>query len=323
MKNEDCIAIQRLLESGFSLRDTLNVLKDKTNQIAFDSILTRLRDGEDLNSFFHLYCPKQYRSLFESFIQCMPFLESLTTCIEIVEAQQKNKKEIIQGMFYPVMLFVGMLVGVYLFNEFILPNMISLLAGFQLKSNQYVNMQIIIKYLIRILMILSSILMIIVFGMLQKNHIVSTYQFISQYFPNTILVQSISSKFARFFLECQKRNISTKDTLRMLCGLTQQPCISYIAKEIDEHLMNGETMMEAVKQTRMEETLLRFFRIAILSSSCEEMLEGYLKMVQIRKEQAIKRFSRYIQLFSYSLIGFVMIFVYQILMLPMSMLQNL
>ncbi len=253
----------------------------------------------------------------------MPFLESLSTCINIIQSEEKNRKEIIQGMFYPLMLFVGMLVGIYLFNEFILPNMISLLAGFQLDSNNYVVLQMIIKYIVRILMILFILVVGIVMCMVQKEHIVFTYKHISQVFPNSILVQTISSKFARFFLECHKRNISTKDTIQILMNIKEQPCISYISKQMNENLMNGESMMAAIQKTHMEEKLLRFFRIALLSSSCEEMLEGYLQMCQIRKEQSIKRFSRYIQLFSYSLIGMVMIFVYQILMMPMTMLQNL
>ena len=61
----------------------------------------------------------------------------------------------------------------------------------------------------------------------------------------------------------------------------------------------------------------------MFSSSSEEMLEGYLQMVEIRKQQAIKRYSTYIQLISYSVIAIVLIFVYQILMMPMTMLQNL
>ncbi len=276
-----------------------------------------------MNTFFHLYCPKKYKPLFESFIQCMPFLESLSTCIEITQAEDKNRKEMIHGMFYPTMLLIGVIVGVYLFNELILPNMIGLLSGFQMQSSQYVLLQVIIRYGIRFLLssVLFICLMIVFF--LQNKQIVNTYKIISQYFPNGIFVQSISAKFARFFLECQKRNISTKDTLEILMRVHEQPCISYIACILNQHLLKGETMMQALNETHIEKTLLRFFRIAIISSNCEEMLEGYLQMVQLKKEIAIKRFSRYVQLFSYSLIGFVMIFVYQILMVPMTMLQNL
>lgn len=320
---EDCIALKHLLESGFSMKDAINILYDKQNKDVFDCILMRLNHGESLNTFFHEYCPKKYRALFESFIQCMPFLESISTCIEIIQSENKNRKEMMNGMFYPSMLLIGVIVGVYLFNELILPNMIGLLAGFQMQSNKYVILQNIIRYGIRLsfIIVLFSICMFVF--LLQKKQVVNTYQFISQYFPNGIFVQTISARFARFFLECQKRNISTKDTLEILIQVHEQPCVSYIASILNHHLLKGETMMQALNKTHIEKTLLRFFKIAIISSNCEEMLEGYLEMVQLKKTIAIKRFSRYIQLFSYSLIGVVMIFVYQILMVPMTMLQNL
>ncbi len=320
---EECIALKQLLESGFTLQDAITILYDKNNKEIFDSLVKRLNNGESITAFFHFYCPKKYQPLFESFIQCMPFLESLSTCIEIVQAEDKNRKEMIHGMFYPTMLFVGVIVGVYLFNELILPNMIGLLAGFQIQSNQYVLLQSIIRYSIRFLCMVVIFTGFMVLFLFQKKQIVRSYQLISQYFPNGIFVQTISSQFARFFLECQKRNISTKDTLEILMHVHEQPCVSYIASILHQHLLKGETMMQALLETHIEKTLLRFFRIAIISSNCEEMLEGYLEMVQLKKVIAIKRFSRYIQLLSYSLIGVVMIFVYQILMVPMTMLQNL
>ena len=158
---------------------------------------------------------------------------------------------------------------------------------------------------------------------LEKKHIVNTYCFVAKRFPDSILVHSVSAMFARFFLECLKRNVSTQNTLHILSQVKQQPCVSYIAKEIDEHLMRGETLIEAIQKTHIEKALLRFLKIAVFSSSSEEMLEGYLQMVEIRKQQAIKRYSTYIQLISYSMIAIVLIFVYQILMMPMTMLQNL
>ena len=49
MRKEDCEAIAKLLDSGFSIKDALVVLKEKENEKAFDEIMNRLNDGE---SFF-------------------------------------------------------------------------------------------------------------------------------------------------------------------------------------------------------------------------------------------------------------------------------
>ena len=120
MRKEDCEAIAKLLDSGFSIKDALIVLKEKENEKAFDEIMNRLNDGESLHAFFYLYCPKSYVVLFESMSQCMPFLDSLLTCIEMHRAIEKSQKQIIDGMLYPSLLFLGMIVGMYLFNALIL-----------------------------------------------------------------------------------------------------------------------------------------------------------------------------------------------------------
>ena len=140
MRKEDCEAIAKLLDSGFSIKDALIVLKEKENEKAFDEIMNRLNDGESLHAFFYLYCPKSYVVLFESMSQCMPFLDSLLTCIEMHRAIEKSQKQIIDGMLYPSLLFLGMIVGMYLFNALILPNMITLLMGFQVETDHLLVM---------------------------------------------------------------------------------------------------------------------------------------------------------------------------------------
>ena len=77
-----------------STKSLKRALKEKENEKAFDEIMNRLNDGESLHAFFYLYCPKSYVVLFESMSQCMPFLDSLLTCIEmhraICKSQYKN-----------------------------------------------------------------------------------------------------------------------------------------------------------------------------------------------------------------------------------------
>lgn len=323
LSKEDTQSIVSLLDNGLTLQEAMEILMDTNNAQVFQSIQSRLKHGENITDFFYQYSPKEYRSYFSGFMKYMPFIETLSTSIEIVKNEEKNKKQIFQGMFYPSMLLIGMIIGIFLFNEMILPNMITLMAGFSMESTSFLLIQKVIRMISMIMMITIIIIIITISISLMKRNIVKTYRFISIVLPNTILVQYASNQFAQFFLECQKRNISTKKTLEVLSSIQENPIVSYISKSIDESLMEGETLETAIDRTHVEKALLRFFRVAIYASDCEGMLKGYLDMVQIRKENAIKKYSRNVQLFSYSLIGVMLIFVYRILMMPMSMLQNI
>lgn len=323
LSKEDIKAIVSLMENGLSLQESMKILKDKTNESIFLSINEHLKHGETLTEFFYLYVPLKYRSYLEGFMKYMTFQEALSTSIDIVSEEEKNQQEIIRGMLYPTLLLIGMICGIFLFNEMILPNMITLMAGFSLDSNSYMSLQKLIRLLSLLLMVLSVLIIVILYFLLHKRNIVKTYCYISQVFPNSILSQNASEQFAQFFLECMKRNISTQNSLLILSTLKDKPLVSFIASCMDEHLNKGESLQQAIKVTHVEATLLRFFTVALYASDCEGMLKGYLEMVKIRKMNAIKRYSRNVQLFSYSIIGVVLIFVYRILMMPMNMLQNI
>lgn len=311
------------MEHGFSLTDSMEILDEKINHEGFAMIRERLALGDNVSEFFPSFAPKIYRGYFEGFIRYMPFTDALASSIALVKNEEKNREEIIKGMLYPTLLMIGMTCGIYLFNAFILPNMIQLLEGFNMDTAGYDLLQKVIQIASMLMMVVIVLAICIVCFSLQKKQIVNTYRLISKRFPDSILVQYASSQFARFYLECEKRNVSTIATMKILMQVKEKPLVSYIAMEMDAHLSNGESLQEAIQFSHVEAALLRFFRIAFYASDCEKMLEGYLDMVHFRTQRLIKRFSRNIQLISYSAVGVVLIFVYQILMMPMSMLQNI
>lgn len=315
--------LARLLETGFSVQEAIAVTKDAQNKEIMQEIEQKLENGEHIADFFPAFLPHAYKVYFESFIRCMPFQESLTTSIAIAKKEEKNRKQILQGMLYPTLLLLGVLAGVYLFSETILPNMIRLMAGFQMDANTCEWMQRAIRICTKSFFVCVLVFLGVALFVLEKKNIVFTYQKIAKVFPNSIFVQVISEQFARFFLECQKRNISTRNTLHILMQLKEQPCVSYIAERMDMYLNEGSDILDAIQKTEVEEALLRFLKISYYSSGSEEMLEGYLEMVQKRKAAAIKRYSKIVQLIAYCVCGVVIIFVYQVLMMPMRMLQNL
>lgn len=315
--------LARLMETGFSMQEAIAITKDAQNKEIMQEIEQKLENGERIAEFFPAFLPNVYKVYFESFIRYMPFQESLTTSISIAKKEEKNRKQIMQGMLYPTLLLLGVLAGVYLFSETILPNMIRLMAGFQMDAETCEWMQSAIRICTKGFFACVLIVLVIVLIALEKKNIVFTYQKIAKLFPNSIFVQVISEQFARFFLECQKRNISTRKTLHILMHLKQQPCVSYIAERMDMYLNEGSDILDAIQKTEVEEALLRFLKISYYSSGSEEMLEGYLEMVQKRKVVAIKRYTKIVQFISYCVCGVVIVFVYQVLMMPMRMLQNL
>lgn len=323
LRKEDCKSLVHLMENGFSLSDSMEILDERYTHAIFRNIRQKLSNGEPVVNFFGNYCPKDIQQYFTSFIRYMSFDQALGASITIIEKMEEEKKMIIKGMLYPVLLFIGVIAGIGIFAQYVLPSLISMMSGFHIDGSGYALMQKVILTGSRLFMILLFLTLCIIMISLHSSNIVKTYRRISSFKDNAILVQYASSDFARFYLECERRGMSTSAILSILRQTKDKPLVAYIASEMDGHLLKGESFEEAVKACHVEKALLKFFRIAVYASDCTSMLEGYLDMVHIRTAAAIRRFSHCIQLVSYASVGIVLIFVYRVLMMPITMLQNI
>ena len=92
---------------------------------------------------------------------------------------------------------------------------------------------------------------------------------------------------------------------------------------MDTELLSGKNMIEAMKNKYIDDRLSRFIKIAINTSELNMMLDGYIMQFEKRFKKYMNKLSLGIQLTSYILVGIVIIFVYQILFIPMSMIGGL
>ncbi len=323
MDKTDIDGIATLMGNGFTLQDAMDVLQDEKSKEVFQSIQEHLQRGESLGDFFYKYLPKQHAAYFSGFINFMPFAESLTLVIDILEKEKKNREQLIKGILYPLLLMVGMSAGVFVFNLVVLPKMLALMEGFHMETAGYMKVQKMLQILTTAVCLLVFLCAMVAAYFLQKDKIRDTYRMIAKKMPGSLLVQIASRDFVRFFLECIVRESSTYNALQALKTIEQKPLVGLIAGELDHSLMAGESFSQAVHSRYVEEKLEKFFRIAVLSSDCAKMLQSYLNMCDARLSHQIKRFSTTVQLCSYLIIGFVLIMVYRILMMPMGMLQQM
>lgn len=321
LSEEECLSLISLMENGFSLQDAMELLDVHQSNAAFQEIRMHLNHGEKLSRFFASYLPKKYYAFFSGFIRWLPFLESLKLTSNILSAEQEQRKAILKGMVYPCFLLFGVLGGILVFNQTVLPQMLSMISSFGMAADNYQILANGIAIGTNILMLVVLFSVLIVTIALSPKYIVRTYQFLSKVLPDSILAGSASSDFARFFLECVRMKISTRESLEILKTIPGKPLVCFLAEELDRSLVNGEGMEKAMESPYVEQALSRFFRIAMYASNCEKMLEGYLSMVQNRTQLRIKRFTKVVQILAYGTIGAVLVFVYQILMMPMTMIQ--
>ena len=319
----ECQGIVSLMENGFSFTDTLQILKTKRNKQHIKHVLEKLEQGQTFKDAFSSLLPVCYRKYFDNFIRYLPVLDSMRISIELASHEEQTKLKMMKDMIYPIVMLFVMFFGMYLFNGFVFPQMIALMTSFEVNVTSYYFLRGLIQLLswLATFVIVIGILLWIVFQHPQRK--CWLYRLLVKYVPDSLLVQKASAEFARYFLECVRVRIPTIQTMKILLDMKEKPLVCLIAQELNESLCKGESFENTLHTPYVEHALQQFFQIALHGSNCEKMLEGYLVMNQQRHIKQVRIFTRSVQLSCYVTIGLILLVIYQILMLPMQMLQNI
>ena len=311
------------MENGFTLKEALELLENAKNRACFCEIRSRLENGEKIALFFHEYCPKVFRSYYSCFAAYVPFLESLRLSMAVVAEEEQQKSLYRKGLLYPCLLFLASLAGVILFNELCFPALMSLADGFHIRSVDYHHLQMLIRFATTSVAALLLVLAVLFAYYSRPQNQVRGYQIASRWHVLPGLRQHASADFVRFFRQCQKTGIRTREAMELLKNMKQKPLVQFLAGTIDQSLLRGRKMETAMQDPHIDGTLTRFFTVAVYSSNLERMLDGYLAMSSARIQRHCRIITAAVQTASYLSIGAVIIVVYQLLMLPLSILAQL
>ena len=126
----DLLGIYKLLQTGFSFKETLDLLNNNSNNDIFFRIDERLKKGELIEDFFVEYLDARYIDYFSTFIKFESFAVSLGLSIEIVQDDLKQKKLYLKNLTYPLLILIVTVLGIYLFTKQSLGNSIILFLPF-------------------------------------------------------------------------------------------------------------------------------------------------------------------------------------------------
>ena len=311
------------MKNGFTFQECLELLENEFNKVAFQTIGEELKNGLDISQILPKYSPTIYKHYLQAFLKYTSFLNAMSLSHEIVSYEKKIKKDLYSKLSYPIVLLVGSVLGILIFSIFCFPPIIGLMESFNVNLTSFYHLR---RFSFVISLIICSSLLSIAIGILyffKENNKVKGYTLIYKLNKHSIIIQYQSILFTQFYISCYQSNISTKECLHVLSNLPYHPIISFISTNINESLQVGNTFNNAIKASYIDNRFERFIKIAMYGSNFESMLNGYLDYAFDRFNQKIKLITKIFQITSYTLIGFIIVMMYQILLLPMSMISNI
>lgn len=322
-KLSDLETISALLKTNLSLKDSFMIAKNKHNKDIFKLIIERLDNGELIESIFKDYLKDDIKKYFLAFIKYLSFNQSLNLALEISNEEKDFKIRIFKEISYPLFLLAFTVGGIYIFNQYCFDALFNSMNQFGSDINSLYVFKTILDIGINVSLVMMLVLL---FGLLfftRKKRLVMAYILLEKYWPHSMIKEYLSSRFVIYFRACYKVGLKTKETMEILKNIKDQPLISFIAFHIDEAFLKGNSIDDALKNPYIDDKLSSFVRIAMYTSEVEKMLEAYFINFKKRFSKYCQNMSKFIQLTSYLLIGVIVIFIYQILFIPMGIIGGL
>lgn len=318
---EDLTYICKLLKTNISMHQALVLLKSNKNKSIFDDIANSLNKGKLIEEIIVKYLPKGIKGYMIPLLKTMPFSSSLELSLQFYEKHQNNQNKVLGQIAYPCILLFITVTVLYLFDLYGMDTIFGLISSFNADLKLYQSIRVVFRIFINVFYygILFGILLLIVF--IQPKRICLLYIFVSKYFPNSLIHTYFSEEFVSLLLICLQKGYKTKEALQVLMAMKSKPIVSFLAFHMDESLMEGETLKEAAKKKYYDLSLSRFIKIANYTNDFTNMLESYIDLSRERIRKSMKKYTTTIQLSTYSFIGLIVVFIYQVLFVPMQALS--
>lgn len=318
---EDLTYISKLIDTEIPLQKTFELLKNKKNAKIFEEISIALNEGKMIEEILPQYLPKEISDYMLPLLNNTSFSLALSLSLEFNEKHTNNSNKVLGEIAYPcILMFVTMTV-LYLFDIYGMDTIFGLMSSFETNLQLYQSIRLILRIIITIFYysLLFGILIIIFF--IQPKRISLLYIFLSKHFPNSLINAYYSEEFVSLLLTCIDKGCKTKQALQILKSMKTKPIISFLAFHMDESLLAGESLKEAVKKNYYDLSLSRFIKIANYTNDFSDMLKKYAILARDRIARTMKKYTLTIQLTTYCFIGIIVVFIYQILFIPMQTLS--
>lgn len=318
---EDLSYLSKLLATNLPISHCINLLVNKSNEKIFNKIAKDLENGVMIEQAVKDYLPRQIKEYMLPLLKTISFSEALSLSLQFNEKHSDSQNKLISKIAYPCILLFITVTVLYLFDLYGIDTVFSLISSFKIDLGIFEGMRVIFRIVINVFYYAVLIGILVFVYLRQPKRISLLYLYISDHFPNSLICIYHSEEFISLLLTCVNKGYKTKQSLKILKQMTSKPIVSFLAFHLDESLMEGETMLDATKKKYYDSAISRFIKIANYTNDFSNLLNNYTILAREKIDRKIKKYTLTIQLATYSFIGIIVIFIYQILFMPMQALS--
>lgn len=319
---EDLTYLSKLLDTGLALSFCFDLLKNKRNKTIFEDISKKLEDGVMIEDAINGCLPKVIEAYMLPLLKKISFSEALSLSLKFYEKNNETNNKLISNIAYPCILLFVTVTALYLFDLYGIDAIFELLASFSTDLHFFESVRMVFRIIIQGFYygILLVIIVVIVFSRPSKLPLL--YIYFSKHFPNSLINTYYSEEFVSLLLVCVDKGYKTKEALTILKSMKSKPIVSFLAFHLDDALMQGEALKDATKKVYYDSSLSRFIKIANYTNDFSNILTNYTNLTREKINNKMKKYTLTIQIATYGFIGVIVVFIYEVLFLPMQAISS-
>lgn len=262
---------------------------------------------------------KQYDSLTSVF----SYQQTLQYTIEQWEFETLLSQQLRSQFTYPLILYVIMYFLLGFFAIFLIPTLLSMILLFDLEITSIQIGQTLLKLIFYVFTFLNILVisMIVRYSNKEKLKIFISTNHQRTYF--ILFKKIITHKFASLYSILVKYGLSTKQSLEIMKNGSSSYLVSWIALLVTYRLEEGSDFVTSFNDNFLDSHFNQILSLASKNNQLISLLDSYLASNQQIITMYITKVSRIVKMIIYLVLGFLIIFLYQILLTPMSLMGTL
>lgn len=310
--------LNELINSGMPIKNCLDIISTKKTEKISKEIINSLDNGDLFEDVIINYIPNNLSKYFSKLIKQLGFNKTIKIVLDIVETRKKNIDSVISKAIYPIILMFVSMTALIIFDKFGLDSIISLMSSFIDDFSAVYLFRTIFSFLSFVICLLLIIIGILTVAIIFFNKGVYIYKLFNKYFPNSIINTYFTNEFISLYLIIFNNGYKTRETLNIIKDLDNVPISAFMADEILLGLEAGDGFISSFDSLYFDKSFSKYLSVASFSNSYSNILEKYCEYASLKVISFIKSFTAFIQGTSYVVIGFIIIFVYELLFMPMQ-----